>query len=1081
MTDTMSLKETSNRQLRLKLTNLGRRVDELEEATKTLHRTEDELMDLQDKVIQAEGSNSSLLSEVDILRKRVLTIEGKDEEVRKAEDMCRNLKEKLEAEVKLSKDLKVEIEKLQDRMAELEKLEEAFNKSKSDCTQLCLSLNEEKNLTRKLITELEVLRARVKELELSESRLDKSEKNILEELEKLKSFAVILAEERKTMNETLKLKEQAIQDLTKKLEQNNKINVADQSRNSSNLRTNVNEKTYNYSGDRGELRIEENMTTGLSPKGNLAKKGLDSLTITHNVGLRNKGGQEGQEDNKIKDLTQEIERLKKRLKLLEMVEEDLKKTEGKHNELQEKLLSEQNKAKVLADQIEEMKLQMARNKAVENGESAHQEIRIRSRQDKTKYKSVAAEPQVLKEKTHETSYQPRSQREKMRNRDLLLEDDNVGKSYRRPLSPSASRRFQRPSSNPRTAASNEKKSEEKSSVNSYSSAQKDQDLHSEKLKKPREPPSVLSRYPPAANEPSVKRPWNSQSKQSENEPKSKPEKASRDDSDLELSSAFPERPKKTLSYLHNSENENMTAQDEVNDSGDDSLSTGPAVSLLNGTVPSYRNHTASPTSNSEPKNACLVEVEVPLSTSSESTAIKTAEKLATREEPEAIMEVTSATARPRRLRYLHSSRSRAMSMENTDVKCNPDEEPLKYKHTEAIASEDVNVNQNPGPELKRVCSPREGLRSKAIIKPAIVAIDKKEVMTTGTEPSAGEQSLSPKSVPNKVTSSITIHPSDLPYQRLNNTAMPKEKHTSTSNITISSSEMPLQRSNISIPYEISIRRSDITMKPSESDSCDEDETESVSETSVSSNITVKSPECADHDSSVTSYTSRRRYRTANQAETESKSLSMDPLERASWRNSRTVAQVEPTKYENDPGMDFSRVTVRKASRTTVSNEAAERNSSARGALIDGYAKKVNSFSNSLDLVEAKSSLTSETPLHRSYVSATESIIRRKQNSTVASKVADWNNTCSLTGQDSSDIHSALNSSLLSKRKEIAKQILSDIATERVPRSETVGKRQSVKLELRRNPTGSPPHQTATRTEDKTPIGILSQIRMTSRR
>ncbi|XP_067862848.1 leucine zipper protein 1 [Heptranchias perlo] len=1079
MTDTMNLKETSNRQLRLKLTSLGRRIDELEEATKNLHRTEDELMDLQDKVIQAEGSNSSLLTEVDILRKRVLTIEGKDEEVRKAEDMCRNLKEKLETEVKLSIDLKVEIEKLQDRMAELEKLEEAFNKSKSDCTQLCLSLNEEKNLTRKLTTELEVLRSRVKELESSESRLDKAEKNIIEELEKLKSLTVILAEERKTMNEKLKQNEQVIQDLTKKLEQNNKINVSDQSRNSSNFRTNVNEKTYNYTGDRGDLRIEEDMSIGLSSKVSLAKKGLDSLKITHNVGLRNKEAQEGQEDNKIKDLTQEIERLKKRLKLLEKVEEDLKKTEAKHNELQEKFLSEQNKSKLLADQIEEMKLQMSRNKALENGETAHQEIRIKSRHDKPKYKGVAAEPQVLKEKIHEVSSQPRSQREKVINRDLLLEDDNIGKSYRRPLSPSASRRFQRTSSNPRMTATNEKKSEDKSSVHSYSSGQKDQDLHPEKLKKPREQPSVLSRYPPAANEPNVKRPWTTQSKQSENGPKNKPEKASRDYSDLEQSSALSERQKKTLSYLHNSENENITVQDEVNDSGEDSSSTSTPATLLNGTVPSYRNHTSSPTSHGEPKNAFLVEVEVPLATDNESPMVKSAEKLPSFDEPETIMAVTSMT-RPRRSRYLHSTRSQDISLEYTAVKCYTDEEPIKYKHTEAIASEDVTVSQKPGPELKRVCSPREGLRSKAIIKPAIIAIDKKEVMTAGTEPSAGEQRLSPKTVPNKVTSSITILPSDLPSQRVNSSVMPKEKHTSTSNITIGSSETSLQRSNISVPYEISIRRSDITMKPSESDSCDEDETESESEVSVSSSITIKSSEFADDNSSVTSYELRRRNRTTNQAETETKSP-VNVLERASWRNSRTVAQSESTRYESDAGTDFSRITVRRTNRTTASNEAAEQNSSAKGNLSEGYTKRLNNFSNSLDTVEPKSSLTSETAPHRSYFSSAETIIRRKQNATVASKVADWNNTYSLTGQDSSDLHSALNSSLMSKKKELAKQILSDIATERVPRSETVGKRQSVKLELRRNPGGSPTHQTGTRTEDKTPVGILSQIRMTSRR
>ncbi|XP_051892217.1 leucine zipper protein 1 [Pristis pectinata] len=1056
MTDMMSLKETSTRQLRLKLTSLGRRVDELEEATRSLHRMEDEIMDLQDKVIQAEGSNSSLLSEVDVLRKRVLAIEGKDEEVRKAEDMCRNLKEKLEAEVKLSKDLKEEIEKLQDRMAELEKLEEAFNRSKSDCTQLGLSLNEEKNLTRKLTSELELLRGRVKELESSENRLDKSEKSIIEELEKLKSLTVILAEERKAMNETLQENEQVIQDLTMKLEMNNRINTVDQSKNSSNLRTNVNEKTYGYTGDRGDLRIEENMSTGLSSKGSLGKGGLDSLTITHNVELRNKESQGGQEDNKIKDLTQEIERLKKRLTFLEMVEEDLKKTEAKHNELQEKFLNEQSLAKLLGSQIEEMKQQMSREKALGNGETTQQEVRTRSRQDKPKYRGLAAEPQVPKDKSQELSSQPRSQREKMRNRDLLLEDDNVGRSYRRPLSPSTGRRFQRASSNPRVTAAVEKKSEEKVSVPSYE--QKDQDLLPEKVKKMREPPSVLSRYPPAANESNVKRPWGAHSKQSVNGPKGKPD---RDNGDLEQS-AHSDRQRKAPNCAEVSENEKPAAQDEGNDPVEEPVSTTTTPALLNGTVTSYRNHSASPSSYTETKNSFVVEFEVPLATDNEPTPAKPAEKPPA--DPEAVTGATPVTTRPRRSKYLHSSRSQDLGLEYTAVKCCPEEDPPRYKWVEAATAEDVTVNQKAGPELKRVCSPREGLRSKAIIKPAIIAIDKKEVMTARVETSTGDHQLSPKTVPNKVTSSITILPSELSSQRTSSVAVPKEKHTSTSNITIGSSEPSVQRSNISIPYEISIRRSDITMKPSESDSSEEDETESVSGVSVSSSVTIKSSEVADDESSAASYRSRRS-RLANHAET--KSLSVDAPERTTWRNSRADALTDAAKHENDLGLDYSRLTPRRT------------NSGGSGISSEGYTRRLSNYSNSSDTVESRRSPTSDPS--RSYVSVTETVTRRKQNASVASKVADWNNSCSLSGQESSDLLSALNASVMSKRKEMAKQILSDIVTERVPRTEAVGKRQSVKLELRRNPESNPTQQTGAKTEDRTPVGILSQIRMTSRR
>ncbi|XP_069751302.1 leucine zipper protein 1 isoform X2 [Narcine bancroftii] len=1043
MTDMMSLKETSSRQLRLKLSSLGRRVDELEEATRSLHRMEDEIMDLQDKVIQAEGSNSSLLSDVDVLRRRVLAIEGKDEEVRKAEDMCRHLKEKLEAEVKLSKSLKEEIEKLQDRMADLEKLEEAFNRSKSDCTQLGLSLNEEKNLSRKLTSELELLRSRVKELEFSEHRLDKSEKSIILELEKLKSLTIMLAEERKAMSETLQENEQAIQDLTMKLEMNNRINAADQSKNSSNLRANVIEKTYGYTGDRSDLRIEETMSTSLSSKGSLGKRGLDSLTIAHNVGLGNRDTQGGQEDNKIKDLTQEIERLKKRLTFLEMVEEDLKKTEAKHNELQEKFLNEQSLAKLLGDQIEEMKQQMSRDKALGNGETTQQEIRIRSRQDKPKYRGVATESQVLKEKSQEVSSQPRSQREKMRNRDLLIDDDIVGKSYRRPLSPGANRRFQRASSNPRVTTAGEKKWEEKASM--LGAEQKDQDLMPEKVKKTREPPSVLSRYPPAANDPNAKRPWGSHSKPSINGPKSK---ADKDNGDLEQAT-LSDRQKKPLNCSEMSANEKPTVEDEVNDCGEDPVSTSPA--LLNGMVATYTNQSPSLTPCSESQSSYVAEFEVPLARDMPAT-----ERMPTR---------------PHRSRYLHSSRSQDLGLEYTAVKCCPEQESPKFKHGEPSASHNISVSSKSGLELKRVCSPREGLRSKAIIKPAIIAVDKKEVMTAGVEPTAGEHRLSPQTMPNKVTSSITILPSELSSQR----GGTREKHTSISNITLGSGEPSVQRN---VPYEISVRRSDITMRPLESGSSEEDEAELGS-----GRAAAASPELADGSCGMRE--SSPEYAGGDDGLVPSRPGRIHPAsreevpERAAWRHNPSETPAHPAKRNSDLGLDFSRLAPRRTHRQSGWAEGAERCGGGAGVASEGYTRRLSGYSSSLDMGEPRRSSASDPG--RSYIGLTETAARRKQLTSVASKVADWNSSCSPTGKDISEVSSALNSSLMAKRKEMAKQILSDIVTERVPKADTAGKRQSVKLELRRNAESSPTHHSIARTEDRTPVGILSQIRMTSRR
>ncbi|KAF3844986.1 hypothetical protein F7725_008149 [Dissostichus mawsoni] len=233
-------KDMTHRHLRHKLQSLGRRLDELEEATNKLQKAEEELLDLQ----------------------------GKDEEVRKAEDLCRTVREKLEEEESLTQELKAEIERLQRRMADLEKLEEAFGKCKSDCSQLCLSLNEEKNLTKKLSSELEALKARLKE-------------------------------------------------------------------------------------------VEGLLTSKLAGR----KKSLEYLKLADdNIGLKSENeknsGLEQDEDNKVKELTQEVERLKNRLKQLEIVEGDLKDSESKNGELNEKFQMERNRARQLSEQVEQLMAQL---------------------------------------------------------------------------------------------------------------------------------------------------------------------------------------------------------------------------------------------------------------------------------------------------------------------------------------------------------------------------------------------------------------------------------------------------------------------------------------------------------------------------------------------------------------------------------------------------------------------------------------------------------------------------------------------------------------------------------------------------
>ncbi|KAK1156914.1 leucine zipper protein 1-like [Acipenser oxyrinchus oxyrinchus] len=884
MADVTSYKDTTtSRHLRHKLQSLGRRLDELEEATKNLQKAEDELLDLQDKVIQVEGSNSSLLNDVDAMRKRVLKIEGKDEEVRKAEELCRLFNEKMEAEENMTKELKTETERLQRRMAEMEKLEEAFTKSKSDCTQLCLSLNEEKNLTKKLASELETFKARLKEIESSESRLDKAEQSLMGELEKLKLFTLSFVKERKSFLEKQKQDEQLIQELTQKLEQNNKINVADQSRNASNL--------LHRSSEIGDLRIEDDLSLGLTTKVGMRKKSLDYLKLSDDVGLRNKSeniknSSEGQEDNKVKDLNQEIERLKNRLKQLELVEEELKNTEAKNGELQEKFQMEKNHSKALSDQMEQLKVLLSGAKILENGKAENDEINVRGgfRQEKPKYRSGATDQSVSKYKTRELS--PQQRRERIRNRDYSQPEESSPKSVRRALSPSLkSRRAGKAGTTAPIDAGVKERGrgrgvEENVVTSSYMSTSTPQN----EVKKTRELPSVLSRYPPAANVQSVQKPWKASSKTSESDGKNWAERLySGNDLESVNTDALLEKPNKSASALL-SEKQNTKACSL--DQPVERLASTP-VSKSNGSVLSYRSHSA----------ALLLQDNRSESPSSASETESTgSRRLSSLGEFDPAPEVTALSGRSSvSSKYTRYARLQDSVSEGSSTRSSFEEETARATATEGMSSEATHTPT--GIEIRRVCSPREALRSKAVIKPAIVEIDCKEVMSgTGVEPliSENKSRTSTKSV-SKMSSSITIYPSEPTFTRSsccssNSSDAPKERHTSTSNIVITPRE---SLNTVSIPYEISIPKSEFTLKSSE-EAEDDLPAEDKIEAQVSrSTFTIKALEPMENNNNETSF--------------ESSSSSSSGGSSSSWRSHQS------TREESNP--DVKNVTVRSTWRT----------------------------------------------------------------------------------------------------------------------------------------------------------------------
>ncbi|KAF7662978.1 hypothetical protein LDENG_00222270 [Lucifuga dentata] len=421
MTAKLASQEFHNRQLNAKLLGITHKVEELEESNRALRKSEEELQELREKISKGECDNSNLIAELENLRKRVLEMEGKDEEITKTENQCKDLRKRLQEEDSKSKDLRLEVEKLHKRMMELEKLEEAFIVSKTECTQLHSALEKENGLTKELSDEVVALRIRMKELESSELRLEKSELSLKDDLSKLKTLTVALMDERKTLMERMKSDEKKKEELSKlvKAEQSKVMEVTErlieESKKLLKLKSEMETKVETLSIEKGELSTklsaEMDKSKDLTSKVGQMKKRLDGLEQAEKLSMKNSvKGELGRlsdpakrEDNKVKELTFEIECLKNRLKQLEVVEGDLIKTEDQYDLLEKRFLTEQDKANILSQQVEEMRSQIAQNKAIEKGEEENQEedLQQRCKREEAKTRELQADVVALKEKIHE--------------------------------------------------------------------------------------------------------------------------------------------------------------------------------------------------------------------------------------------------------------------------------------------------------------------------------------------------------------------------------------------------------------------------------------------------------------------------------------------------------------------------------------------------------------------------------------------------------------------------------------------------------------------------------------------------------
>ncbi|KAK7904804.1 hypothetical protein WMY93_017411 [Mugilogobius chulae] len=386
--------EANNRQLNAKILGLTHKVEELESQNTTLKKSEEELIELRDKLSKGECGNSNLTTELENLRKRVMEMEGKDEEIAKTEHQCKELRKRLQEEDCRSKDLRLEVEKLQTRMIELEKLETAFSTSKAECAQLHTALDKEKGLSKDLSDEVIGLRIRLKELESSELKLEKSELSLKDDLSKLKSLTVALMDERKSLVEKIKSDDKQKEELNKmvEVEQGKVMDVTgkliEESKKLLKLKSEMETKAQTFKSEKDDLSTK--LAHEIDPNEKRID-GLEAEKLSVKNSVKSDLGRMSdllKQDNKIKELTFEIERLKNRLKQLEVVEGDLIKTEDQYDMLEKKFITEQDKANNLFQQVEEMKRE-------------EEDIRQQCRNEEVKNRELQADVVALKEKIHE--------------------------------------------------------------------------------------------------------------------------------------------------------------------------------------------------------------------------------------------------------------------------------------------------------------------------------------------------------------------------------------------------------------------------------------------------------------------------------------------------------------------------------------------------------------------------------------------------------------------------------------------------------------------------------------------------------
>ncbi|KAK0152402.1 Filamin A-interacting protein 1-like [Merluccius polli] len=426
MTAKLADKDAQKQQLRQRLANLSRQLDELGGTRAALRRAEEELVELRERVRWAEDGDeggagtSSLLSEVDVLRRRVLEMEGKDEELNRMGDQCRDLDRRLGREMSQCRSLKAEVDKLNSRISQLDKLEEALGKSRQECSALRGSQDREKCLSNQLCGELDTLRIRVRELEVAERQLENSEVALKQDLSKLRALTVVLVEDRKSMSERLRQASEKLGlEKDKQNEQNSLITMTEKLkeetqqalRAKADLEARIRDIAKGKDELQTRLHTEEGQHRELQSKVNTMRRRIQVLEdknekVTKEKGMdingplsHNSNRLDQTNNNKTAELRQEVESLRRKLLEKEVVESELMKAEEDFESLELRFRKEQERSQALTQELVEAKKELSRFQLAEKQEENQEHALLRRlQQEQVRSRLLGREVDSLKDK-----------------------------------------------------------------------------------------------------------------------------------------------------------------------------------------------------------------------------------------------------------------------------------------------------------------------------------------------------------------------------------------------------------------------------------------------------------------------------------------------------------------------------------------------------------------------------------------------------------------------------------------------------------------------------------------------------------